>query len=110
MSEPILYKIHFTETSLKEFKKLGATIQAQFKKKLKTLQSNPHIPSAKLHGDLSNCYKIKLRSAGYRLVYEVKDDILIIVVIAVAKRQTIYDTAKERLPIDIDNKDKENDN
>lgn len=105
MTNPIIYKIHFTETSLKEFKKLGATIQAQFKKKLKTLQSNPHIPSARLHGDLANCYKIKLRSAGYRLVYEVKDDMLIIVVIAVAKRQTIYDTAKERLPVDTENQE-----
>lgn len=105
MTNPIIYKIHFTETSLKEFKKLGATIQAQFKKKLKALQSNPHIPSARLHGDLANCYKIKLRSAGYRLVYEVKDDRLIIVVIAVAKRQTIYDTAKERLPVDIESQE-----
>lgn len=105
MTDPTFYKIHFTETSLKEFKKLGATIQAQFKKKLKTLQSNPHIPSARLHGDLANCYKIKLRSAGYRLVYEVKDDLLIIVVIAAAKRQTIYDTAKERLPVDTENQE-----
>lgn len=105
MNDPIIYKIHFTETSLKEFKKLGANIQAQFKKKLKALQSSPHIVSARLHGDLANCYKIKLRSAGYRLVYEVKDDILIIVVIAVAKRQTIYDTTKERLPIDIENQE-----
>lgn len=87
MNEPVIYRIHFTQTSLKEFKKLGKTIQAQFKKKLKTLQSNPHIASAKLHGDLANCYKIKLRSAGYRLVYEVKDDVMIIIVIAVAKRQ-----------------------
>lgn len=102
MSDYNFYKIHFTETSLKEFKKLGATVQAQFKKKLKALQTNPHIMSAKLHGDLANCYKIKLRSSGYRLVYQVKDDMLIIIVIAVAKRQTIYDTATERLPIELD--------
>lgn len=102
MSDNNFYKIHFTETSLKEFKKLGATVQAQFKKKLKALQTNPHIISAKLHGDLANCYKIKLRSAGYRLVYQVKDDMLIIIVIAVAKHQTIYDTATERLPIELD--------
>lgn len=102
MSDNNFYKIHFTETSLKEFKKLDATVQAQFKKKLKALQTNPHIISAKLHGDLANCYKIKLRSAGYRLVYQVKDDMLIIIVIAVAKHQTIYDTATERLSIELD--------
>ena len=32
-------------------------------------------------------YKIKLRSAGYRLVYEVRDRELIVVVVAVGKRE-----------------------
>lgn len=57
----------------------------------------PHIVTAQLSNDLAGCYKIKLRSAGYRLVYQVKDDVLVIVVIAVDKRETVYETAKDRL-------------
>ena len=94
-----LYKVHFTKTSLKEWKKLGATVKEQFRKKLKERQHNPHITSARLSDELAGCYKIKLRSAGYRLVYQVKDEVLIITVIAIDKRQTIYDTAKNRLPL-----------
>ena len=43
-------------------------------------------------------YKIKLRSAGYRLVYEVRDRELIVVVVAVGKRErnAVYTAAAKR--------------
>ncbi len=48
---------------------------------------------------MPDCYKIKLRDVGYRLVYQVKDAALIIEVIAVGKRENnqVYRLAKERL-------------
>ena len=39
-----------------------------------------------LRGELHNTYKIKLRELGYRLVYEVIDQRLVVVVIAIGKR------------------------
>jgi len=44
------------------------------------------VPSARLRGDLQNTYKIKLRDVGYRLVYEVIDQQLVVMVIAIGKR------------------------
>ncbi|MDP1527318.1 MAG: type II toxin-antitoxin system RelE/ParE family toxin [Rhodocyclaceae bacterium] len=43
-------------------------------------------------------YKIKLRSIGYRLVYEVRDSRLIVVVVAVGKREggDVYKVAANR--------------
>ncbi|RUT31119.1 type II toxin-antitoxin system RelE/ParE family toxin [Arsenicitalea aurantiaca] len=35
----------------------------------------------------AGCYKIKLRSAGYRLVYRVEDEIVTVIVLAVGKRE-----------------------
>jgi mRNA interferase RelE/StbE len=35
---------------------------------------------------MADCCKIKLRGQGYRLVYQVRDNELVIVVIAVGKR------------------------
>ncbi|MCT9515576.1 type II toxin-antitoxin system RelE/ParE family toxin [Acinetobacter baumannii] len=45
-----------------------------------------------------NRYKIKLRSVGYRLVYEVIDDEVIFIVIAVGRRENnaVYDEANSR--------------
>ncbi|GKW00937.1 MULTISPECIES: type II toxin-antitoxin system RelE family toxin [Pectobacterium] len=92
------YSVKFREDALKEWLKLDKTIQQQFAKKLKKCCENPHIPSAKLRG-MKDCYKIKLRASGFRLVYEVIDDILIIAVVAVGKRERsgVYHLASERM-------------
>ncbi|XBS68838.1 type II toxin-antitoxin system RelE/ParE family toxin [Acerihabitans sp. KWT182] len=92
------YELAFEEHALKEFKKLGAPIREQFKKKLKEILVNPHIPANRLKG-MPDCYKIKLRSAGYRLVYQAIDEELIVLVLAVGKRERseVYKVAKTRL-------------
>ncbi|WP_198582407.1 type II toxin-antitoxin system RelE family toxin, partial [Escherichia coli] len=56
------------------------------------------IPSAKLRG-IKDCYKIKLRASGFRLVCQVIDEQLIIAVVAVGKRERsdVYNLASERM-------------
>ncbi len=91
------YKLKFLPTALREWKKLDNSIQAQFKKKLAERLQKPHIISAKLSG-FDNHYKIKLRSSGYRLIYEVVDKELIVFVIAVGKRDKnrVYKKVQQR--------------
>jgi len=93
------YKLKFLPSALKEWEKLDRSIKDQFKKKLHERLENPHVPSAQLHG-YKNHYKIKLRSSGYRLVYEVIDNELYILVIVVGKREkgTVYNTLKKHRP------------
>ena len=66
--------------------KLDESIKTQFLKTLTRRLQEPHVPSAKLRSDLQNTYKIKLRDVGYRLVYEVIDQRLVVVVIAIGRR------------------------
>ncbi|SFC39726.1 mRNA interferase RelE/StbE [Marinospirillum celere] len=80
------YKLKFLPAALKEWEKLGSPIKSQFKKKLAERLENPRVPADKLSG-YDSVYKIKLRSAGYRLVYEVVDDQLLVYVLAVGKRE-----------------------
>lgn len=91
------YKLKFLPTALREWKKLDNSIQLQFKKKLKERLESPHLPSAQLSG-FENHYKIKLRASGYRLVYEVIDQEVYILVIAIGKRDKnqVYKKAKIR--------------
>ena len=91
------YKVKFLPSALKEWKKLAPPIQKQFKKKLIERSESPHNLASQLRG-FQNTYKIKLRSAGYRLVYEVNDDEIVIYVIAVGKRDRgmVYSKAEER--------------
>jgi mRNA interferase RelE/StbE len=92
------YKLRFHESALKEWKQLDNTLREQFKKKLAERLEHPRIPAAALTG-MKDCYKIKLRVAGCRLVYRVEDDIMFVTVIAVGKRDKlkVYITAKSRL-------------
>lgn len=91
------YRVKFLPSALKEWGKLAPPIQTQFKKKLKERALNPHVPASQLRG-FKNVYKIKLRSAGYRLVYEVNDTEIVVYVIAVGKRNRglVYTKAEER--------------
>lgn len=91
------YELAFVAPALKEWRKLEASIREQFKKKLAERLIEPKIPSAKLSGSKDR-YKIKLRDAGWRLVYEVRDREVVVVVIAVGKRDrnAVYRTAETR--------------
>lgn len=91
------YKLKFLPSALKEWKKLDTSIQSQLKKKLAELLENPHIPANKLSG-FENHYKIKLRASGYHLICGVFDNELVVLVIAIGKRErnTVYEIAKKR--------------
>ncbi len=92
------YNLQFKKSALKEWNKLGAPLKAQFKKKLAERLENPHVPASRLSGG-NNLYKIKLRQSGYRLVYEVEDDVVVVTVIAVGKRERgdVYRHAMNRV-------------
>lgn len=92
------YELYFKEKAKKEWDKLDDGIKNLLKKKLAERLENPHIPKARLTG-MADCYKIKLRGSGYRLVYQVDDGKLKILVIAVGKRDRnkVYKIAKNRI-------------
>ncbi|KTC64429.1 addiction module toxin RelE [Pseudomonas fluorescens ABAC62] len=77
---------------------MGDTVRQQFKKKLAEILINPRIEGSRLQG-LPDCYKIKLRSSGYRLVYQVIDHEITVFVVAVDKRERdeVYRKATDRL-------------
>lgn len=92
------YRLRFHELALKEWRKLDADLRDQFRKKLAERLENPHVPSAALSG-MPDCYKIKLRRAGYRLVYRVDGAVVYVTVIAVGRRDKlrVYDAARGRV-------------
>ena len=92
------YKLLFKVDALKEWKSLDKSIRTLFLKKLKERIINPRVAQSRLSG-MKNCYKIKLRGSGYRLVYEVRDSQLIVSVVAVGKRERnlVYKAAIKRI-------------
>jgi mRNA interferase RelE/StbE len=84
------YELAFSDKAKREWDKLDSTVRSQFQKVLVRRLADPKVPSARLRGK-NERYKIKLRSVGYRLLYEVHDRQLLVLVIAVGRRDSVYD-------------------
>ncbi len=91
------FELEFDPRAWKEWQKLGNTVRQQFKKKLAKVLVEPRVEANRLHS-LPDCYKIKLRSAGFRLVYQVQDLRVVVFVVAVGKRE------REQVYLDTDSR------
>jgi len=93
------YRLQFVPSAWAEWQKLDGSVKEPLRKLLKKRLDNPHVPGAALHGALAGHYKIKLNKQGYRLVYGVQDDVLIVMVMAVDKRKdsVLYQSAMARM-------------
>ncbi|WP_349256073.1 type II toxin-antitoxin system mRNA interferase toxin, RelE/StbE family [Castellaniella sp.] len=96
---PARYRLKFLPEALAEWNALDGSVKAVLKKLLLKRLEQPRTPGAELRGDLRDCYKIKLLRQGYRLVYQVEDDVLVVLVLAVSKREDmeVYRAAVDRL-------------
>lgn len=92
------YELEFDRRALKEWRKLDNALRLQFKKKLRELLIQPQSEANRLR-ELPNCYKIKLRSSGYRLIYQIQELRLVVMVVAVGKRERgkVYEDASYRI-------------
>jgi mRNA interferase RelE/StbE len=97
--QPAKYKLKFLPEALKEWNQLDGSIKLILRKALKKRLVQPKVPGSELHGDLKDCYKIKLLKHGYRLVYTIEDHNLVVLVLAVDKRENsiAYQSALFRL-------------
>jgi mRNA interferase RelE/StbE len=93
------YRLQFVPSAWVEWQALDGSVKEPLRKLLKKRLNNPHVPGGELHGALTGYYKIKLRKQGYRLVYGVEDDILMVMVMAVDKREdaSVYESAMVRI-------------
>ena len=91
-----MYTLKFQEEAEKEWFGLDKGVRERFLKVLARRLVEPRVPSASLRANLKGLYKIKLQKSGHRLVYEVSDEILTVLVIAVGKHD-IYQSAANRI-------------
>jgi len=94
----MVYQIKFKEKARKEFNKLDKVIQLRIINYLnKVAESGTPTAFGKgLEEDLVGLWSYRVADK-YRVVVEIQDDKLIICIVAVGKRETIYDETKKRL-------------
>lgn len=93
----MIYELSFHPDALEEWRRLDNSVRDLFKQKLAERMQNPRVPASRLSGRQDR-FKLKLRNGGYRLVYEVRDGEIVIVVVAVGKRErnAVYKAAAQR--------------
>lgn len=82
------YSIQILNKARKQIKALPKDIQAQVRAAIKALAHEPRPSRVKKLSGSKNLYRIRIRQ--YRVIYEIKDDVLLIVVVIVGHRREIY--------------------
>ncbi|SFV58998.1 RelE/StbE replicon stabilization toxin [hydrothermal vent metagenome] len=86
-----MYTLNFLNSAKKEFKKLDTVAQKTIKEKLLLLVENPEILKNNIKA-LKGEYKgkFRLRVHQYRIIFQVKDEELIIIVVRIGHRKEVY--------------------
>jgi mRNA interferase RelE/StbE len=86
-----MYSLNFLNSAKKEFKKLDVVAQKNIKEKLLLLIENPEILKNNIKA-LKGEYKgkFRLRVNQYRVIFQAKDEELIIIVVRVGHRKEVY--------------------
>lgn len=83
-----MYTVKITPRAQKELGSLPGGVRNRVLEKMRTLADNPRPPgSIKLQGPQA---LHRVRVGDYRIVYEVFDDVVVVVVIRIAHRKDVY--------------------
>jgi len=87
-----IYKVELTKSAMSEFAKLDGSIKKLIAKQLKALETNPHKGEAlgnKAGFDLTGYYKLYVHKKQIRIVYEIVNDKLMVLVVGIGKRDNL---------------------
>ncbi|MCW2134423.1 type II toxin-antitoxin system RelE family toxin [Arthrobacter sp. VKM Ac-2550] len=82
------YEIRLTHAAERSLRKLDAKARIRVAAAIELLQHNPRPPTAKKLVGGSGEYRI--RTGDYRIIYEINDGALVILVLRVGHRREIY--------------------
>ena len=84
----MIYSIEFKKSALKKLYKLPKNVSRKIAKEINTLAVNPRPHGYKKLKVEENLHRI--RSGNYRVVYEIKDKVLLVLVVSIGDRKDIY--------------------
>lgn len=91
------YELAIHPEAEKEWAKLDGSIKRRFKEKLvKERLKHPRVAKNALR-ELPDCYKIKITTPQFRLIYHVNDTKKLLTIISVATRDDVYAELRARL-------------
>ncbi|WP_309751214.1 type II toxin-antitoxin system RelE/ParE family toxin [Novosphingobium sp.] len=80
------FEVRFRPRAAKAFEKLGTADKRQLAANLAERRDNPRVPGDAVR-QIPNGYRLKLRKSGIRLIYQVRDQQLLVLVLAIGRRE-----------------------
>lgn len=88
LEETLVYRVVFTRKAEKELLKLPQSVSKRIIPRIENLITDPKPSSSKRLVGYADLYRIRI--GDYRVIYEIRNQKLIIVVIKIAHRKDIY--------------------
>lgn len=82
------YKIEFSKRAEKQFERLPRQTQIRLQPRINALALDPRPPGVKKLEEAENQYR--LRVGDYRIVYEIQDAILLVILLRIGHRREVY--------------------
>ena len=84
------YRVEFVKSARKEFDRLPARVQAKIVETLRLLAANPFSELLRIKKLKGADALYRFRIGDYRVVYEIKQEVLLILVIKIGHRSEVY--------------------
>lgn len=82
------YRVEFAPSAAREFRRMDRQLQVRLKTRIDALAENPRPHGAKQLAGLKGLYRV--REGDYRIVYQVQDEVLLVLVVGVGHRREVY--------------------
>jgi len=84
----VIYKIDFTRAARKQFLGFPEQVQIRLEEKIDKLAKDPRPNGVEKLSGLENIYRIRI--GKYRVIYNIQDEVLIVLVVKIGHRKEVY--------------------
>lgn len=85
---PRAYRIEFTPAADRDFRRLPRDIQTRLRPKIDALGENPRPRGGEALASEEGLYRIRV--GDYRIVYQIRDQVLVVVLVRIRHRREAY--------------------
>lgn len=85
------YRVDLRPVAARQLRKLPRSARNRLSKVIDLLADNPRPPAAKMLVSNDTPRTWRVRTGDYRIVYQIHDDVLVVLVVAVRHRGEAYD-------------------
>ena len=82
------YEVRLKPSAERALRKLPAPMRSRIGSRLDALAVNPRPPGCEKLGGVEDLFRV--RAGDYRIVYQVSDDVLLVLVVTIGHRSDVY--------------------